>query len=134
MVDLLTGFDQADPLASILVAGLMVRAAFVLLRSAVRVLLEGAPEGMRPAEILEAMAAHPSVANVPDLHGWEITTGFPALAAHVLVRPGDDCHAVRRDLEHLLGRRLEIEHTTLQVDHLTRQGPITIRPAEEGAA
>jgi cobalt-zinc-cadmium efflux system protein len=136
VVILLTGFDRADSIASILVAGLMLRAAYGLLRDAVRVLLEAAPQGMRPDDVAAAMAAHPSVANVHDLHVWEITSGFPALSAHVLVRPGDDCHAVRRDLEQLLDGRFGIDHTTLQVDHVTRQAPITIEPAarrERGA-
>jgi Co/Zn/Cd efflux system component len=48
---------------------------------------------------------------------WEIGSGFPSLSAHVLVRPGDDCHAIRRELEHMLAERFQIEHTTLQVDH-----------------
>jgi cobalt-zinc-cadmium efflux system protein len=129
VVILLTGFDRADAIASILVATLMVYAALGLLRDALRVLLEAAPEGMRPEEILEAMVARPSVANVHDLHVWEITSGFPALSAHVLVRPGDDCHAARRDLEQLLDQRFGIEHTTLQVDHVSRQSPITIEPS-----
>jgi cobalt-zinc-cadmium efflux system protein len=126
VVILLTGFVRADPIVSIAVAALMVRAAYGLLRDAVRVLLEAAPQGVRPMEIAEAMARHASVSNIHDLHVWEITSGFPALSAHVLVRPGDDCHAVRRDLERLLDERFNIEHTTLQVDHLHRQGPITI--------
>jgi cobalt-zinc-cadmium efflux system protein len=126
VVILVTGFDRADAIASILVAGLMVRAAYALLRDAVRVLLEAAPAGVVPEQIAAAMRAHPSVANVHDLHVWEITSGFPALSAHVLVRPGDDCHAARRDLEHLLDQRFGIQHTTLQVDHVTRQAPITI--------
>jgi len=132
LVILFTGFARADPLASIVVAALMLRAAWGLLRDAGRVLLEAAPQGIRPPEIAEAIAAHASVENVHDLHVWEITSGFPALSAHVLVRPGDDCHAVRRDLEHLVGERFGIEHTTLQVDHVARQGPITIgaSPAE----
>ena len=126
LVILLTGFTRADPIASILVAALMARAAYGLLRDAGRVLLEAAPQGVRPTDVAEAMAAHASVENVHDLHVWEITSGFPALSAHVLVRPGDDCHAVRRDLERLLDERYGIEHTTLQVDHVARQGPIRI--------
>jgi cobalt-zinc-cadmium efflux system protein len=129
VVILLTGFDRADAIASILVAGLMVRAAWGLLRDAGRVLLEAAPEGLRPEAIAAAIAGHPSVANVHDLHVWEITSGFPALSAHVLVQPGDDCHAVRRELEQLLDRRFGIEHTTLQVDHVAGGGLIRIRPA-----
>jgi cobalt-zinc-cadmium efflux system protein len=129
---LLTGFDRADPIASLVVAGLMVRAAYGLLRDAVRVLLEAAPVGVRPAEVAAAITSHPSVANVHDLHVWEITSGFPALSAHVLVRPGDDCHAIRRQLEQLLDQRFGIEHTTLQVDHVAREGElIAIEPATE---
>jgi cobalt-zinc-cadmium efflux system protein len=129
VVILLTGFDRADAIASILVAALMARAAYGLLRDAGRVLLEAAPAGVRPQEVAVAMAGHPSVANVHDLHVWEITSGFPALSAHVLVRPGVDCHAVRRDLEQRVAQQFGIEHTTLQVDHVTRQAPITIDPA-----
>ena len=54
---------------------------------------------------------------VHDLHIWTITSGFPALSAHVLVGRGEDCHARRRELELLLDGEFGIEHTTLQVDH-----------------
>jgi len=112
-----TGFVRADSIASLFVAGLMGRAALRLIGEAGRSLLEAAPAGMRPDEIGHALAAHPHVANVHDLHVWEITSGFPALSAHVIVHPGDDCHAIRVDLESLLHERFGIEHTTLQVDH-----------------
>ena len=61
--------------------------------------------------------SQPGVTNVHDLHIWTITSGFPALAAHVLVERGQDCHAKRRDLEGVLDTEFEIDHTTLQVDH-----------------
>jgi cobalt-zinc-cadmium efflux system protein len=57
------------------------------------------------------------VVEVHDLHVWTITSGFPALSAHVLVRPGADCHAKQRELQRLLAERFAIEHSTLQVDH-----------------
>lgn len=114
---LAAGWLRADPIASLLVAGLMLGAAYGLIRDAGRVLLEAAPVGVNPAEIGEALAADPHVTDVHDLHVWEITSGFPALSAHVLVHPGDDCHAVRRELERLLEDRFGIGHTTLQVDH-----------------
>jgi cobalt-zinc-cadmium efflux system protein len=114
---LTTGFRRADALASLAVAGLMFHASYQLLRDAGRILLEAAPVGMDPREIGQSLADHACVTNVHDLHIWEITSGFPALSAHVLVRPGDDCHAVREELEHLLEERFGIDHTTLQVDH-----------------
>jgi cobalt-zinc-cadmium efflux system protein len=112
-----TGFLRADPIASLVVAALMLNAAYGLLKDSGRVLLEMTPEGMSAREIGLALASHPNVVEVHDLHVWEIGTGFPSLSAHVLVRAGDDCHGVRRELERLLDERFGIEHTTLQVDH-----------------
>jgi cobalt-zinc-cadmium efflux system protein len=114
---LATGFTRADPLASLVVVGLMVRSSFGLLRESGRVLLEAAPAGMDVEAIGLALAADLRVSSVHDLHVWEIGTDFPALSAHVLVRQGDDCHAVRRDLERLLRERFDLRHTTLQVEH-----------------
>jgi cobalt-zinc-cadmium efflux system protein len=117
LVVLTTGFDRADAIASLVVAALMLRSGWRLLRDAGRVLLEGAPEGLDPQAIGRALAAYPGVVEVHDLHVWEVTSGFPALAAHVLVRPGDDCHGVRRGMQAMVAARFGIEHVTLQVDH-----------------
>jgi cobalt-zinc-cadmium efflux system protein len=114
---LTTGFRRADSIAALLVAALMLHAAYRLLRDTGRVLLEAAPAGMSVAEIGEALARHPHVVSVHDLHVWEVGSGFASLSAHVLVPPGDDCHAIRRELEALLAERFGFEHTTLQVDH-----------------
>jgi cobalt-zinc-cadmium efflux system protein len=57
------------------------------------------------------------VVEVHDLHVWEVTSGFAALSAHVVVRAGDDCHEVRRSLQQLLEEHFHVHHTTLQVDH-----------------
>jgi len=119
VVILTTGFIRADAIASLIVAAIMFRAAYGLLRDSGRVLLEAAPEGMSVTEIGEALARHPHVSDVHDLHVWTISSGFPSLSAHVLVHPGDDCHAIRRELEQMLQQRFDIEHTTLQVDHET---------------
>jgi cobalt-zinc-cadmium efflux system protein len=113
----LTGFDRADPIASLLVAGLMVLTAWPLLRASGQILLEASPEGLEPAEIGATLRGYPGVTDVHDLHVWEISSGFPALAAHVLVGREEDCHRIRRDLEALLGERYGIDHTTLQVEH-----------------
>ncbi len=116
-VILLTGFERADPLASLLVAALMLRSAVVLLRASGRIFLEAAPPGLDPQEIGHALAAHPGVVEVHDLHVWELSAGFPALSAHVLVGRDADCHAARWALQELLRERFGVEHTTLQVDH-----------------
>jgi len=116
-VILITGFARADGIASLVIAAIMLWAAFGLLRDSGRVLLEAAPEGMDVDAIGKSLADHPRVRNVHDLHVWQIGSGFPALSAHVLVAPGDDCHGVRGELERALLTEFGIEHTTLQVDH-----------------
>jgi len=117
VVILATGWVRADAVAALLVAAIMLRASYALLRDSGRVLLEAAPEGMSVEAIGRALAAHPHVDSVHDLHVWEVGSGFPSLSAHVLVHPGDDCHEIRRELAETLARQFGIEHTTLQVDH-----------------
>jgi cobalt-zinc-cadmium efflux system protein len=118
---LVTGWSRFDPIAGLLVAALMLRAGWSLLRDSGRIFLEAAPPEIDPDEVARALVDDPDVAEVHDLHVWTVTSGFPALAAHVLVAPGVDCHEARRRLQHLLEERFELQHTTLQVDHLARR-------------
>jgi cobalt-zinc-cadmium efflux system protein len=116
-----TGFDRADGIASLIVAAVMLRAAYGLLRESGRVFLEAAPRGLDPDQIGRAMASEPGVVEVHDLHVWEVTSDFPALSAHILVDRDVDCHETRRRIESMLKQRFELEHTTLQVDHDTAE-------------
>ncbi len=126
-VILATGFQRADAIVSVLIAGLLLRAAYGLLMASGRVFMEAAPAGLDPKEIGRALAAHPGVVEVHDLHVWEVTSGFPALSAHVVVRAGDDCHELRRILQQEVGNRFGVSHTTLQVDHeAAAQPPLQI--------
>jgi len=130
IVIIVTGFDRADAIASLIVAALMFRSGYGLQRKAVHVLLERAPDSMAPEDVGWAMAHGERVSQVHDLHLWELAPGVPILTAHVLVAPGADCHAIRRDLERMLRDRFEIGHTTLQVDHAPHQViSITRQPA-----
>ena len=119
VVILTTGFQRADPIASLFVAALMLRASYGLLKASGRIFLEAAPEGMDVEEIGTALAGHPGVVEVHDLHVWEVTSGFPSLSAHVLVDLDADCHGIREQLEQVLDERFHIHHTTLQVEHTT---------------
>jgi len=121
IVILVTGFDRADAIASLVVAALMFRSGYVLQRKAIRVLLESAPEAVAPEQVGLSMAHARSVSQVHDLHIWELAPGVPILTAHVLVPEAADCHAIRRELELLLRDRFRIDHTTLQVDHVRPQ-------------
>jgi cobalt-zinc-cadmium efflux system protein len=114
---LLTGWNRVDPLAGLLVAGLMFWAAYGLVRESTGIFLELSPRDIDPAEVGRAIVSVPQVVEAHDLHVWTVTSGFPAVSAHVLVDPGADCHAVRRAIEAVLRERFDLEHTTLQVDH-----------------
>jgi cobalt-zinc-cadmium efflux system protein len=116
-VILLSGFERADPIASLFVAALMTRSGLALVRDSGRVFLEAAPRGLDPHVIGAALVGQPHVVEVHDLHVWEVTSGFPALSAHVLVEAASDCHAARRGMEAMLHERFGLDHTTLQVDH-----------------
>jgi cobalt-zinc-cadmium efflux system protein len=132
VVILTTGFDRADAIASLLIAGLMFRAAYDLLKASGRVFMEAAPAGLDPGEIGHLLASQPGVVEVHDLHIWEVTSGFPALSAHIVVRAGDDCHERRRALQSLLEERFDVHHTTLQVDHdAAPQAPLQIEVAHQ---
>ena len=117
-VIVLTGWSYADPLISILIGLLVLGSSWGLLRDSVNVLLEEAPRGIDVERVGRKMAEAEGVEEVHDLHVWTITSGFPALSAHVLVGRDENCHARRRDLEELLAGEYGIEHTTLQVDHV----------------
>jgi cobalt-zinc-cadmium efflux system protein len=114
---LVTGWNRFDPVASLLVAALMLWSSAQLLRESTAIFLERAPEDVDPEAIGRALVHEPGVVEVHDLHVWTVTSGFPALSAHVLVEPGADCHAARRRLEQMLGDRFGLTHTTLQVEH-----------------
>jgi len=127
VVIITTDFGRADGIAALLVAALMLRSGWGLLRDSGRVLLEAAPRGLDPDEIGRALAAEHHVVEVHDLHVWEVTSGMPSLSAHVTVRAGCDTQSHRRQLADLLRERFGIEHTTLQVEE-RHEGPLEIAP------
>jgi cobalt-zinc-cadmium efflux system protein len=122
VVILTTGWVEADPLVSVLIGLLVLASAWSILRDSTAILLEAAPRGVDTVALGRRLAGAPGVVEVHDLHVWTITSGFPALSAHVLVRPGEDCHGRRRELERMLLDEFGIDHTTLQVDHADEGG------------
>ena len=117
LVIVTTGWTLIDPLVSIGIAVLIVASAWGVLRDSTSILMEATPSEIDANAVAEAIVAVPGVTSVHDLHVWRITSGFDALAAHVLVGRGEDCHGLRREIEGVLRERFEITHTTLQVDH-----------------
>ena len=118
---LATGWNRADPVASLVVAGLIFWSSWNLLRESTRILLDVAPS--EPREVAEAMLDVPEVVEVHDLHVWTVGSGFPSVSAHVLVEPGSDCHAIRLQLATVLRERFDLGHSTLQVEHAPAKVP-----------
>jgi cobalt-zinc-cadmium efflux system protein len=117
-VIILTGWRYADPLISVAIGFLILGSSWKLLKGSTNILLEATPPDLDATEVGRRMASAEGITEVHDLHIWTITSGFPALSAHVLVGRHEDCHARRRDLEDLLAHEYGISHTTLQVDHV----------------
>ena len=133
LVIVTTGWTLIDPLVSIGIALLIVASAWGVLRDSTSILMESTPSEIDAKAVAEAIVAVPGVTSVHDLHVWRITSGFDALAAHVLVGRGEDCHALRREIEQALGARFGISHTTLQVDHDASEALIELRrPSASG--
>ncbi|HKF87024.1 MAG TPA: cation diffusion facilitator family transporter [Propionibacteriaceae bacterium] len=117
LVVLVAGWAQADAVAALIVAGLMIKSGWRLIRDSWRIFLEAAPRGMNVAVIDSDLHNVPGVLDVHDLHVWEVTTGFPALSAHILVDDTHDCHERRETIALLLRERYQVDHATLQIDH-----------------
>ncbi len=114
------GWDRADPITGMLIGVLILLGSWRLIKEPVDVLMEAAPAELDVQEIGTAMVSVDGVREVHDLHVWTVTSGFPALAAHVRTDPARDVDEVRHSLEQMLVERFQIEHTTLQVmaEHL----------------
>jgi cobalt-zinc-cadmium efflux system protein len=118
----ITGFQAADPIASALIAVLILPRTWRLLREAVDVLLEAAPKGVDLAEVRRHLAETPGVRDVHDLHAWTITSGLPVLSVHVVLERGADAGRVLDGLGDCLAGHFDIEHSTFQLEQPEHRG------------
>jgi cobalt-zinc-cadmium efflux system protein len=115
-----TGWDRADPVASLLVAALLLRAARGLLRDSGRVLLEAAPSELDLALVRRHLVESAYVVDIHDLHVWTVTSGLPALSVHVVI--ADECFTtgsapqVLDELQACLAGHFDVEHSTFQLE------------------
>jgi cobalt-zinc-cadmium efflux system protein len=115
-----TGWRRADPVASVLVVVLVLRASWGLLRASGHVLLEGTPEDVDLDEVRSHLAELPEVLAVHDLHAWTLTSALPALTAHVVVTDACLCDGtgpvVLDRLQHCVANHFDVEHSTFQLE------------------
>jgi cobalt-zinc-cadmium efflux system protein len=127
-VVLATGWHEADPIAGLMIAALILASSVRVIREPLDILMEAAPAGLDPDSLAEEICAMDGVRSVHELHVWTVTSGFDALAAHVVVDPGAERDEVRRRLEAMLGERYELEHTTLQMEEQATDELLQIEP------
>ena len=114
-----TGITIVDPLVAFLIAGLVARSAYSIVKSSTHILLEGAPSKLDIQEILITLKQLDGVVDVHDLHVWTISTGMDALSGHVVVRDQmlSQSSALLNDIKVVLSERFNITHTTIQLEH-----------------
>src|SRR6478752_2071704 len=110
------GSPVVDPIAGLIISGLILASSWRLVREPFEVLMEAAPPGLDVDAIGAAICSEDSVRSVHELHVWTVTPGFSALAAHVVVRPDSDRDLIRRRLEVALHESFGLDHTTLQME------------------
>lgn len=115
-VVLVSGWREADPLAGLAIAALILASSIRVIREPIDILMEAAPAGIDPDALAREICGIEGVLSVHELHVWTVTSGFDALAAHVVVAPNVERDELRRRLEAMLGERHGIEHTTLQME------------------
>ncbi|MGZ3102655.1 cation diffusion facilitator family transporter [Streptomyces sp. H72] len=120
LVILATGWQAADPIASLVIGVMIVPRTLRLLRETLDVLLEAAPKGVDIAEVRAHILALDGVEDVHDLHAWTITSGLPVLSAHVVVN-GEALSAIGHEkmlheLQGCLGDHFDVEHCTFQLE------------------
>jgi cobalt-zinc-cadmium efflux system protein len=120
VIIIVAGWRRADPVASLLVVALVLRAAWGLLKASGHILLEGTPEAVDLDQVRAHLHELPEVIAVHDLHAWTLTSELPALSAHVVVT--DACLAdgsagvVLDRLQHCLANHFDVEHSTFQLE------------------
>ena len=120
IIVLLTGWEYADPIASLAVVVLVVPRALLLLRDAMNVLMESTPPGIELPAIRDRILQMQGVVAVHDLHAWQITAGLPMLTAHVVVADGEDTCAALEAVDACLADDFDVAHSTIQVEHARR--------------
>lgn len=123
------GSPLVDPLAGLLISGLVLASAWRLIKEPFDVLMEAAPADVDVDAVGGAICGVDGVRSVHDLHVWTVTSGFGALAAHVVVARDSDRDLIRRALEVLLAERFGIDHTTLQMEEEAERGLLRVENA-----
>jgi len=118
---LTTGWSSADPIASVVIALLILPRTWALLREAVDVLLQATPKGVNLDEVRAHLLRAEGVADAHDLHAWAMTSGMNVVSAHVIIEPGADPARVLDEICACLSDDFDMEHSTIQLETTDRR-------------
>lgn len=121
VVILTTGWTPADPIASVVIALLILPRTWSLLREAVDVLLQATPKGVNLDEVRAHLLRAEGVADAHDLHAWSLTSGMNVVSAHVIIEPGADPASVLDEICECLSDDFDMEHSTIQLETTDRR-------------
>lgn len=110
------GWDLADPIASVLVAVLIIVSAYRVTRDSIHILMEGVPTHIKVNDVQKTLTSIKNVVGVHDLHVWAISSDIPSLSCHILIEDARFSQAVLKDAKNILHEKFDIEHTTIQID------------------
>ncbi|WP_050182498.1 cation diffusion facilitator family transporter [Domibacillus robiginosus] len=110
------GWNLADPIASIIVALLIIVSGYRVTRDSFHILMEGTPLNIDIQKVKEKLLSLSEVKGVHDLHAWSITSDFPALSCHLVVGQDQDGQDVLSKAKKLLHDEFELHHVTIQID------------------
>lgn len=116
LVMMIFGWYIADPIISVLVALLILRGAWGIIKHTVHVLMEGTPITVNPSEVKAVLENIEGVINVHDLHIWTITSGLDSLSCHLLINDQEDDQRILQQSIQLIAERFKIQHTTIQIE------------------
>ncbi|MEK5435288.1 MULTISPECIES: cation diffusion facilitator family transporter [Paenibacillus] len=116
LVMMIFGWYIADPIISVLVALLILRGAWGIIKHTVHVLMEGTPITVNPSEVKAVLESIEGVINVHDLHVWTITSGLDSLSCHLLIKDQEDDQRILQQAIQLIAERFKIQHTTIQIE------------------
>jgi cobalt-zinc-cadmium efflux system protein len=121
LVIILTGWTPIDPIASVVIAGLILPRTWSLLRDAVDVLLQATPKGVDLDEVRQHLMKAEDVDDIHDLHAWTLTSGINVVSAHIVMRPGADPAQVLEEVCACLTDDFDMEHSTIQLESADRR-------------
>ena len=116
LVMLLFGWYIADPIISVVVALLILKSAWSVVKHTIHILMEGTPITVDQNEVKKSLTSIDGVKEVHDLHIWTITSGLDSLSCHVLIEDGQDSQLILQKAIHLIEEKFKIVHTTIQVE------------------